>query len=913
MATTFSRSGAGGVQARTATASSNSAFLRDVLDELDNPNRLPGPPPTHFFPSVPRAQRDKARQARLASLSPSPPLPPPHDAPSPPGPAVPAKDAPLSNQSSSPDPANEDEQTFLLRQRQAKVELASAGPFDNRRPSAISFASSSAQSGGSSEPFPSAPKSVGNGGGAGTKRRHRDSDRTSWDAASELIRVEREKEKAKKRGAEVLESDGERTPTPSVAASFSGPRPVLTICETEGSTSPEVNGRAPSFVSATSGGMDDEESAAGGEEDEVMTLDDASVRSGASGGIKATGADASGKEPAKKRSRTLTTPAQTAVLNALLAKTRFPSTETREEVGKQIGMSARRVQIWFQNRRQSQKRQRDRDAQEAAAATAAGLAHPHQLPHHQPVYQHPYAPHAHIDPYSNPSAQFYPPLQPKTVAAASPYAHLPPATGSRPELHHRVSMDSVASRASFASNPHSQHSGMSSLHARSTQGSERDGLGPLPSDARFAHPYTNGTAYGCNGQYSAHPAGMAQHGGYGFQQRQPAPLIPSKLYFPHVPRAHPHAPPGRVHAAQPAPSIPSAPANGTSGDQFKLPSLSAVLNPTTSSPATPSAQPAPQQPRKLHAPLPVPVSHTPMFSHSPFSPPPEHASIPQTALPPHSTAPSAPVLAPAPAPTVPANRALFSPEPSATSFERLRISSGMFSPPPPASSLASPLSPLSPFGPPSSSTATPATSAAATISSVPEQSNSPMDVLDVAIEAMAYQPSRHLPPRQTLPPLRSILADVPGRKVNKCGKSEADKALLAPIGGGSSSSSSATSAPPRLAPISTFAPLTAPSPPSTGGVTSPLSPSAGPAVQVPASFSSNLRSSTWSDHSAATRSTADFSFAHPPPGSYRDREAGGGWAAQMGGEGGARRGGSGSAATSVRTSVSSAEGGGERK
>ncbi|KAK4705294.1 hypothetical protein P7C70_g906, partial [Phenoliferia sp. Uapishka_3] len=65
--------------------------------------------------------------------------------------------------------------------------------------------------------------------------------------------------------------------------------------------------------------------------------------------------------PAKKRSRTLTTAHQTAVLNALLAKTRFPSTETREEVGHQIGMSARRVQIWFQNRRQSQKRARDRE------------------------------------------------------------------------------------------------------------------------------------------------------------------------------------------------------------------------------------------------------------------------------------------------------------------------------------------------------------------------------------------------------------------------------------------------------------------------------------------------------------------------------------------------------------------------
>ncbi|EGN97533.1 hypothetical protein SERLA73DRAFT_161532 [Serpula lacrymans var. lacrymans S7.3] len=62
--------------------------------------------------------------------------------------------------------------------------------------------------------------------------------------------------------------------------------------------------------------------------------------------------------PKKKRTRTLTTPHQSAVLHALLAQSRFPTTAMREEVGRQIGLSARKVQIWFQNQRQKARRPR---------------------------------------------------------------------------------------------------------------------------------------------------------------------------------------------------------------------------------------------------------------------------------------------------------------------------------------------------------------------------------------------------------------------------------------------------------------------------------------------------------------------------------------------------------------------------
>ncbi|KAF8622037.1 hypothetical protein AX15_007322 [Amanita polypyramis BW_CC] len=58
--------------------------------------------------------------------------------------------------------------------------------------------------------------------------------------------------------------------------------------------------------------------------------------------------------PKKKRTRTLTTPHQAAVLHELLARSRFPTTAMREEVGRSIGLSARKVQ----NQRQKLRRPR---------------------------------------------------------------------------------------------------------------------------------------------------------------------------------------------------------------------------------------------------------------------------------------------------------------------------------------------------------------------------------------------------------------------------------------------------------------------------------------------------------------------------------------------------------------------------
>ena len=56
-----------------------------------------------------------------------------------------------------------------------------------------------------------------------------------------------------------------------------------------------------------------------------------------------------GREPVK---RTELTPKQLAALMAQFKADRLPSSETRAKLAKELGMSTRSVQIWFQNRRQ---------------------------------------------------------------------------------------------------------------------------------------------------------------------------------------------------------------------------------------------------------------------------------------------------------------------------------------------------------------------------------------------------------------------------------------------------------------------------------------------------------------------------------------------------------------------------------
>ncbi|PWN18094.1 homeobox protein EgHBX4, partial [Microstroma glucosiphilum] len=53
-----------------------------------------------------------------------------------------------------------------------------------------------------------------------------------------------------------------------------------------------------------------------------------------------------------KRVRTLLTQEQAEVLQSILAQTPFPSTSVREAAARELGISPRKVQVWFQNVRQ---------------------------------------------------------------------------------------------------------------------------------------------------------------------------------------------------------------------------------------------------------------------------------------------------------------------------------------------------------------------------------------------------------------------------------------------------------------------------------------------------------------------------------------------------------------------------------
>ncbi|KAI5123666.1 hypothetical protein M0805_001695 [Coniferiporia weirii] len=62
--------------------------------------------------------------------------------------------------------------------------------------------------------------------------------------------------------------------------------------------------------------------------------------------------------PAVKKKRKRADAAQLKTLNEVYARTAFPTTEERMELAKKLEMSARSVQIWFQNKRQSTRQSR---------------------------------------------------------------------------------------------------------------------------------------------------------------------------------------------------------------------------------------------------------------------------------------------------------------------------------------------------------------------------------------------------------------------------------------------------------------------------------------------------------------------------------------------------------------------------
>ncbi|TFK54209.1 homeobox-domain-containing protein [Heliocybe sulcata] len=88
-------------------------------------------------------------------------------------------------------------------------------------------------------------------------------------------------------------------------------------------------------------------------------------------------------ESSIKKKRKRADAAQLKVLNDVYARTAFPSTEERQELAKKLDMSARSVQIWFQNKRQAM-RQSNRQTG-AATTTHESTAHSHTHTSHIPV------------------------------------------------------------------------------------------------------------------------------------------------------------------------------------------------------------------------------------------------------------------------------------------------------------------------------------------------------------------------------------------------------------------------------------------------------------------------------------------------------------------------------------------------
>ena len=66
-------------------------------------------------------------------------------------------------------------------------------------------------------------------------------------------------------------------------------------------------------------------------------------------GWQSSGINAAGREPTK---RSELAPKQLIALMAQFKADRLPNNETREKLARDLGMSARSVQVWFQNRRQ---------------------------------------------------------------------------------------------------------------------------------------------------------------------------------------------------------------------------------------------------------------------------------------------------------------------------------------------------------------------------------------------------------------------------------------------------------------------------------------------------------------------------------------------------------------------------------
>ncbi|KAE9411232.1 homeobox-domain-containing protein [Gymnopus androsaceus JB14] len=79
-------------------------------------------------------------------------------------------------------------------------------------------------------------------------------------------------------------------------------------------------------------------------------------------------------EPTMKKKRKRADPGQLKVLNETYARTAFPTTDERQALAKLLDMSARSVQIWFQNKRQSMRQTRQSSSSGGALHQSFGIS-----------------------------------------------------------------------------------------------------------------------------------------------------------------------------------------------------------------------------------------------------------------------------------------------------------------------------------------------------------------------------------------------------------------------------------------------------------------------------------------------------------------------------------------------------------
>lgn len=135
-------------------------------------------------------------------------------------------------------------------------------------------------------------------------------------------------------------------------------------------------------------------------------------------------------EPTIKKKRKRADARQLEALNRMYARTAFPSTEERLQLAKDLDMSARSVQIWFQNKRQSSRQGGRNPNPGPSVSQVTATLHPELQ--HVPIH-----PRASPSPMSPMSEAPYPSRSPLPVMMRSGQTPSPPSGRSRADMDRR--------------------------------------------------------------------------------------------------------------------------------------------------------------------------------------------------------------------------------------------------------------------------------------------------------------------------------------------------------------------------------------------------------------------------------------------------------------------------------------------